>query len=98
MAKAPPGARLARHAVELGGDDAVVLARAGSALTQLAGDLDGGIALLDQAKLLNPNLAAAWFLGCLGAAAGALAVFRTENEVGSATLLLAGAAFLVMAT
>ena len=29
----------------------------------LAGDLDGGIALLDRALVLNPNLAAAWFLG-----------------------------------
>jgi TolB-like protein len=57
------GTRLARHAVELGKDDAVALARAGSALSHLAGDLDGGAALLDRAKMLNPNLAAAWFLG-----------------------------------
>ena len=57
------GSRLARRAVELGKDDAVALARAGSALTHLAGDLDGGLALLDRAKTLNPNLAAAWFLG-----------------------------------
>lgn len=27
------------------------------------GDVDGGIALLDRARLLNPNLAPAWFLG-----------------------------------
>ncbi|MPZ46779.1 MAG: CadC-family transcriptional regulator [Betaproteobacteria bacterium] len=56
------GALLARRAVELGKDDAIALARAGSALTHLAGDLDGGVALLDRAKILNPNLAAAWFL------------------------------------
>jgi TolB-like protein len=56
------GARLARRAVELGRDDAVALTRAGSALAHLAGDLDGGIALLDRALVLNPNLAAAWFL------------------------------------
>jgi TolB-like protein/Tfp pilus assembly protein PilF len=57
------GIRLARRAIELGRDDAVALARAGHALAHLAGDLDTGIALLDRAKTLNPNLAAAWFLG-----------------------------------
>ena len=46
-----------------GADDAVALARGGHALAHLAGDLDGGIALLDRAVMLNPNLAAAWFLG-----------------------------------
>ncbi len=35
----------------------------GHALGHLAGDLNGGIALLDRALVLNPNLAAAWFLG-----------------------------------
>jgi TolB-like protein len=57
------GARLARRAVELGKDDAVALARGGHALAHLAGDLDGAIALVDRAQVLNPNLAAAWFLG-----------------------------------
>lgn len=57
------GTRLARLAVELGRDDAVALTRGGHALGHLAGDLDGGIALLDRAVLLNPNLAPAWFLG-----------------------------------
>ncbi|MBO9649424.1 MAG: winged helix-turn-helix domain-containing protein [Variovorax sp.] len=57
------GIRLARRAVELGRDDAVALTRGGHALGHLAGDLDGGIALLDRAVLLNPNLATAWFLG-----------------------------------
>ena len=56
-------ARLARRAVELGRDDAVALARGGHALAHFAGDLDGGIALHDRAVMLNPNLAAAWFLG-----------------------------------
>ena len=53
----------ARLAVELGRDDAVALTRAGHALGHFTGDLDGGIALIDRAKLLNPNLASAWFLG-----------------------------------
>jgi TolB-like protein len=57
------GVRLARRAVELGRDDAVALTRSGHTLAHLAGDLDGGIALIDRALALNPNLAAAWFLG-----------------------------------
>ncbi|OCP34941.1 winged helix-turn-helix domain-containing tetratricopeptide repeat protein [Ensifer sp. LC163] len=70
------GVRLARLAVELGRDDAVALTRGGHALGHLAGDLDGGIALIDRARLLNPNFAPAWFLGA------ALRVFR--GETGSA--------------
>ena len=57
------GILLARRAVELGKDDAVALTRGGHALAHLAGDVDGGIALLDRALVLNANLAAAWFLG-----------------------------------
>jgi TolB-like protein len=57
------GVRLAWRAVELGRDDAVALTRAGHALAHLDGDLDAGIALLDRAVMLNPNLAAGWFLG-----------------------------------
>jgi TolB-like protein len=57
------GARLARLAVQLGKDDAVALTRGGHALAHLAGEIDGGIALIDKALVLNPNLAAAWFLG-----------------------------------
>jgi TolB-like protein len=57
------GTRLCRRAIELGKDDAVALTRAGHALAHLVDDLDGGLALLDRAKMLNPNLAAAWFLG-----------------------------------
>jgi TolB-like protein len=57
------GVRLARLAVELGQDDAVALTRAGHTLAHLADDLEGAIALIDKALLLNPNLAAAWFLG-----------------------------------
>lgn len=57
------GARLAHRAVELGRDDAIALTRGGHALAHLAGDFDSGIALLDRALFLNPNLASAWFLG-----------------------------------
>jgi TolB-like protein/tetratricopeptide (TPR) repeat protein len=68
------GARLARRAMELGKEDAVALARSGHALAHLAGDLDGGIALIDRALMLNPNLAAAWFLG------GFLRIWRGEPD------------------
>lgn len=68
------GARLARLAVELGRDDAVALTRGGHALGHLTDDLDAGIALVDRARLLNPNFALAWFLG------GVLRVFRGETE------------------
>jgi TolB-like protein len=57
------GIRLARRAVEYGRDDAVALTRSGHALLHLAGEIDTGIALLDRALVLNPNLASAWALG-----------------------------------
>jgi TolB-like protein len=56
------GARLARLAVELGKNDAVALTRGAHALSHFGGDLDSCIALIDRALVLNPNLAAAWFL------------------------------------
>jgi TolB-like protein len=56
------GARLARRAVDLGRDDAVALTRGGHALAHLTNDVAGGIALVDRALALNPNLASAWFL------------------------------------
>lgn len=68
------GVRLARRAVELDNGDAVALTRSGHALGHLAGDLNRGIALLDRALVLNPNLAAAWFLG------GFLRVWYGETE------------------
>jgi TolB-like protein len=68
------GVQLARRAVEIGRDDAVALTRGGHALAHLAGDLDSGIALLDRAVFLNPNLASAWFLG------GFLRTWHGESE------------------
>ena len=75
------GAQMAQRAVELGRDDAVALTRGGHALAHLAGDLDSGIALLDRAVVLNPNLASAWFLGDFlrawhGESEGAIAHFE----------------------
>ncbi len=56
------GLRLAQRATALGRDDAVVLARGGHALSHFTGDIAGGIAFLDRALALNPNLATAWFI------------------------------------
>jgi TolB-like protein/class 3 adenylate cyclase/tetratricopeptide (TPR) repeat protein len=55
-------ARLARRAVELGRDDAFALCWAGYAIALVVGNLDDGIAFLDRALELNPNLARAWNL------------------------------------
>ena len=52
--------RLARRATGLGKDDAVALCWGGFALSYVAGDVDDGLAYIDQALALNPNLAAAW--------------------------------------
>src|ERR1044071_6796902 len=57
------GAQLARRGVELGKNDAIALTRGGHALGHFGGELNGCIALVDKALVLNPNLAAAWYLG-----------------------------------
>ena len=54
-------ARLARRALELDRDDALVLTAAGMVLAYVVRDLDAGVALLDRALELNTNLAFAWF-------------------------------------
>jgi TolB-like protein/DNA-binding SARP family transcriptional activator len=53
-------ARLARRAVELDKDDAVALSCGGFSLAYVVGELDAGVAFIDRALLLNPNLATAW--------------------------------------
>jgi len=54
--------RLARRAVELDKDDAVALSCAGFSLAYVVGELDAGVAFIDRALLLNPNLATAWIV------------------------------------
>jgi tetratricopeptide (TPR) repeat protein len=54
-------ARLARRAVELSKDDAVVLSFAGMTLAFVARDLDAATGFIDRALAVNPNLAMAWF-------------------------------------
>jgi TolB-like protein len=54
--------RLARRAVELGRDDALALAAGGYALAYVAGELEDGVACIDRALMLDPNLAKAWLV------------------------------------
>jgi TolB-like protein/Tfp pilus assembly protein PilF len=69
------GAKLAWRATELGKDDAVALARAGHALALLIGDLDSGVAFIDRALALDPNLARGWY------ASGWVRAYRGEPEL-----------------
>jgi len=68
-------ARLARRSIELGKDDAIALSRGAHALSFLVGDLDTGVASMDRALLLNPNLASSWYLS------GWLRAFNGEPDV-----------------
>jgi TolB-like protein len=72
--EAAEGTRLARRAVELGQNDAVALAVSAHALAHLVRDLDTGIALLDRALTLDPNLAFGWYLG------GFLRIWRGQPD------------------
>ncbi len=55
-------ARLARQAVELGKDDAIALTMGGFALALVVHEVEDGAAFIDRALILNPNLAAGWYL------------------------------------
>ena len=68
------GTRLARRAVQFGQNNAVALAASAHALAHLVRDFDGSIALLDRALVLDPNLAAGWYLG------GLLRIWRGELD------------------
>jgi TolB-like protein len=52
--------RLAQFVSELGKTDALALSTAGIAVAFVAGELEEGTAMIDQALSLNPNLAWAW--------------------------------------
>jgi tetratricopeptide (TPR) repeat protein len=59
------GAKLARRAVALGRDDAIALARGGYGVCLLDGDFASGVAFVERALWLNPNLATTWVLSGL---------------------------------
>jgi TolB-like protein/tetratricopeptide (TPR) repeat protein len=52
--------RLAERATELDQDDAQVLCWSGAGLAFVVGEIDQGVALVDRALRLNPNLMEAW--------------------------------------
>ena len=52
--------RLSRCAAEYGKNDAVALSLGGIALGRVARDVEAGVAMIDRALILNPNLASAW--------------------------------------
>jgi len=54
------GIDLARRAVDVGGDDANVLAMAANVMSGLDGDLDKAISLADRAMALNPGASRVW--------------------------------------
>ena len=54
--------RLARRAIQLGRDDAYVLSFAGYTLAYVGKELEDGAAFLEQALLINPNIALGWHL------------------------------------
>lgn len=68
-------ARLSRLAAESGQQDAVALGTGGFALGHVVGDLDGGAAMIDQAVVLNPNLATLWLLS------GWIRTYISEPEI-----------------
>jgi adenylate cyclase len=68
--------RMAEKAAEFGKDDAVALCGAGWAMANFVGDLDKGAALMERARSINPNLAAAWV------GSGWISVRLGEPEVG----------------
>ena len=62
--------RLARRAVALGNDDAVALGTAGHTFNHMVEDMEYGNALINQALMLNPNLAWLWLSSGWGKAVG----------------------------
>jgi len=67
--------RLSRRAADLGRDDALALCTAGIGLAFVAGQLEDGDALIENALALNPNLAWAWLFS------GWVKVWLGEPEV-----------------
>ena len=67
------GIRLARCAAGVGMDDPVALLLGGAGSSDLAGETDSGIAYVDRAIVLNPNLSLAWGVS------GWLRMYRGEH-------------------
>src|SRR5271169_2056131 len=68
------GVRLARQAAAFGKDDPTALWSSGHSLAYLAGEVETGVAHIDRAIALNPNLASAW------SSSGWLRIYLGEPE------------------
>jgi tetratricopeptide (TPR) repeat protein len=71
----PEAERLARLAARLGPNNAAALSVAGFVVASVAHDFGTGLALIDRAVVLNPNLVNAWYLS------GWVKVLNGEHEV-----------------
>jgi adenylate cyclase len=99
------GIDFARRALEVAGDDPVVLVHAAHALAYFGEDIGAMMALVDRALELNPNFARAWFVsGNLRVCAGQpdIAIEHLETSLrlsprarAAATFVVIGAAHLV---
>jgi len=69
------GVRSARLAAEMGQDDPEALWMAGLVLQMLAGESEGGLALIERSTTLNPNSAGAWM------AKGMARAYRGDSTV-----------------
>jgi adenylate cyclase len=99
------GLNFARRALDVSGDDPVVLANAGEALAVFGEDIGAMTALVDRALTLNPNYARGWHLsGNMRLAAGqpdiAIEYYETSlrlsprARIGSTSLVIGVAHFL----
>jgi adenylate cyclase len=99
------GADFARRALEVAGDDPVILVSAAHALAYFGEDIGAMIALVDRALVLNPNYARGWLIsGTLRSDAGQpdLAIEHVKTSlrlsprarVGLPLLIIGGAHFL----
>jgi adenylate cyclase len=68
------GVKMARRAAAVGKDDPTALWSSGHSLAYLAGEVEIGVAHIDRAIVLNPNLASAW------SSSGWLRIYLGEQE------------------
>ena len=90
------GADYARRALEVAGNDPVILATVAQPLAYLGEDIDAMIALVDRALTLNPNYARGWHIsGILKCWAGQLdiAIERVETSLRLSPRTRVGKAF-----
>jgi TolB-like protein/class 3 adenylate cyclase len=93
------GADFARRALEVAGDDPVVLVHAAHALAYFGEDIDAMMALVDRALALNPNFARGWHIsGVLRVDAGQpdLAIDHVETSLRLSPRARVGLPFVII--